>query len=69
MFPCHPVQCARRTFVCPECNESMPLTERDKHLEIRHTTLFCECGDEFSQEDLQAHKRDDCPLRKPGFCV
>ena len=41
----------------------MPVGETNKHNELRHTLLTCQCGIQLEQEEMMIHKTHQCNLR------
>ncbi|KAJ3101835.1 hypothetical protein HDU97_001009 [Phlyctochytrium planicorne] len=49
---------------CTECwKVSNELTEREKHMQLLHTPIPCDCALEFTAEALAEHRRNACPER------
>ena len=48
---------------CPECNAVMTKDELEKHVDLMHRNVTCECGAKVAAESLAAHKADECELR------
>ncbi|KAJ3218737.1 hypothetical protein HDU67_004257 [Dinochytrium kinnereticum] len=48
---------------CTECWKVGSITEKDKHLQLLHTPIPCDCGVELPAESLAAHRRTTCPDR------
>jgi len=48
---------------CPKCSQAMHVDQAAKHMEVWHTLIKCECGQEMERSQLTAHKRTECPRR------
>ncbi|KAJ3145665.1 hypothetical protein HK101_002411, partial [Irineochytrium annulatum] len=48
---------------CTECWKVGDISERDKHMQLIHTPLPCECGAYFPPPELARHRATDCPER------
>ena len=48
---------------CPECSAVMTKDELEKHVDLMHRSVTCECGEKVAAELLAAHKTDECELR------
>ena len=48
---------------CPECNAVMSKDELEKHVDLMHRSVTCECGAKVAVEALATHKADECELR------
>jgi hypothetical protein len=63
----HQAQCLKRNWRCPSCHFVCPLTEKDKHMSIAHSTVKCECGFESEGDLVALHREYECHLR-PFSC-
>ncbi|GJP69719.1 hypothetical protein CLOP_g719 [Closterium sp. NIES-67] len=53
---------------CQECGEVFGgRREREKHEQVRHGEIACECGFEGKASDVRHHRRTTCP-RRPILC-
>ena len=48
---------------CPDCGAVVSKDELEKHLDLMHRSVTCECGLKVAAESLAAHKADECELR------
>lgn len=60
----HSAFCARNNFRCSECGEVMRLSEKEKHLDVRHKPLPCACGRMIAPDLMSTHQQFECELRK-----
>jgi len=62
-YQMHFLNCVRRNFRCTKCGVVISADEKNKHLELEHTAMMCECGVKLEQQELYIHKQHECPLR------
>ena len=48
---------------CEKCNKPMNKSQLQKHMEISHSLIKCDCGSSFELESLKVHKEFECSHR------
>jgi len=54
----HGAFCRRNNYRCPDCGEVMRIAEKEKHADVRHKPVACECGREMQPDLLTTHRQD-----------
>ena len=56
---------------CPECGLVLLKDELEKHVDLTHRSVTCECGAQVDAERLAEHKAGECELRLEvcAFCA
>ncbi|XP_071538677.1 uncharacterized protein [Panulirus ornatus] len=64
-FTVHTVHCQRNIAVCTLCNEAVPRTRYQQHVEANHTSVPCsKCGAEVEPLHIFSHEKEECPRRQ-----
>ncbi|XP_031551521.1 TRAF-type zinc finger domain-containing protein 1-like [Actinia tenebrosa] len=63
-FMVHEHHCQRNITRCDRCQEPVPKSQLDEHIEEYHAKVKCECGESMEKMRLDEHKEDDCKSRK-----
>ncbi|KAK7074916.1 hypothetical protein SK128_009061, partial [Halocaridina rubra] len=63
-FTIHTVHCQRNIAVCSICNQPVPRSHYQQHVENNHKSVPCpKCSEEVEPLQLFAHEREHCPRR------
>ncbi|CAL4064954.1 unnamed protein product [Meganyctiphanes norvegica] len=63
-FTMHSVHCQRNIVVCAMCQESVPKSQYQIHIQDNHKELPCgKCGQNVDASDVFTHEKEKCPKR------
>uniref|UniRef100_A0A6A7G9P6 Ubiquitin fusion degradation protein 1 homolog n=1 Tax=Hirondellea gigas TaxID=1518452 RepID=A0A6A7G9P6_9CRUS len=48
---------------CPQCQKVMSPDDLEKHIDLSHRPILCECGIKVDPDVIQAHKETECVMR------
>lgn len=67
-FDLHVSHCRRFLCLCPDCDESVPRAELEKHKEEQHGEVRCsKCHKKMERRHLTEHEEEEC-VERPQCC-
>ncbi|XP_078468211.1 uncharacterized protein LOC144731080 [Lampetra planeri] len=63
----HETHCFRNLLICARCEERVPRTEMEEHMQSEHTEVTCKCGKALERCKLEDHVAQECP-RQAAVC-